>query len=180
MAVPPTGPEGAQDGEELLELGVGEHRRGLVEDDHAGCAAQRLGDLDHLALRDAEAADALTRVDVLEAQLGQALAPRPDARPRQSMMPGRPRGHLAQEQVLGHGEVRHEAELLVHGADAQAAGIVWRSRRIGSAVDLHVAASPATAPARMRMSVDLPAPFSPDERVDLAGARPRSRRRCSA
>ena len=97
--------EGAQDGEELLELGVGEHGRGLVEDDHARHAPQGLGDLDHLALRDAEAADALTRVDALEAQLGQARGRGPMSGPPVDD-PGRTRGHLAEEQVLGHGQMR--------------------------------------------------------------------------
>ena len=49
--------------EELLEFGVAKHGGRLVEHDDAGVARDRLGDLDHLALGDADRVDARAGID---------------------------------------------------------------------------------------------------------------------
>ena len=48
-----------------LDVAAGQRRGRLVEDQHRGVAAERLGDLDHLPARQAEVADQRARVDVL-------------------------------------------------------------------------------------------------------------------
>ena len=101
-----------------------------------GVAAQGLGDLHHLPLRDAQVIHAQVRVDALEAQLLQARAGLPVRRrpvhdARASV------GSSPEEQVLGDAQLRDQAELLVDGADALVAGVVRRPRVIGDAVDCH-------------------------------------------
>ena len=59
--------------EQPLQLGVAEHRGRLVEDDEAGVARQRLGDLDHLPAGDAESSDGHTRFEGEAESLGQLL-----------------------------------------------------------------------------------------------------------
>ena len=56
--------QAAQDAEQLLDLGRGEHGRGLVQDQDAGVAVEHLQDLDPLPLADREAAHRPVEVDV--------------------------------------------------------------------------------------------------------------------
>ena len=56
--------QAADDVEEVLDLAVAQRRGGLVHDEDAGVEAERLGDLDELALADAQALDGPARVDV--------------------------------------------------------------------------------------------------------------------
>jgi hypothetical protein len=54
----------AADGvEQLLQFGVPQDGGRFIEHDDAGIARDRLGDLHHLALRDADCVDARARVD---------------------------------------------------------------------------------------------------------------------
>ena len=80
-------------------------------------------------------------------------------------------GLAADEDVLRDRHVGREGEFLVDGDDARAparpAG--WRSSR-ASPANAMVPASGCCAPDRIFRSVDLPAPFSPRKRMDLAGA----------
>ena len=57
MKLTPSRGKPADDLEQLFKLGPAEHRRGLVEHDDAGVARQGPGDLDHLALGDAQIGD---------------------------------------------------------------------------------------------------------------------------
>ncbi len=115
--------EGPQDGEEALQLLVGQDGRRLVEDDHAGRASQGLGDLHHLPLRDAQVVHAQMGIDALEAQRRQALAGLPMCRRPVHDARGQ-RRQLSEQQVLRHAQLRHEAELLVDGPDALVTGVV--------------------------------------------------------
>ena len=54
-------------------------------------------------------------------------------------------------------------------ASAVVQPVTSRSAPVPLGATSSVPASSPYMPARMRMSVDLPAPFSPDQRVDLAG-----------
>ncbi len=63
MDVPPS-LQLADDAEQLLGLGRGEHRRGLVQDQHVGLPDQRLHDLDPLLEADRQVLDERVRVDV--------------------------------------------------------------------------------------------------------------------
>ena len=72
---------GLQLGQEIidgLDVARGQGRGRLVEDQHLRVAAERLGDLDHLAARQRQVADQRARVDVLAAHAGeQRLGARP-------------------------------------------------------------------------------------------------------
>ena len=81
-------------------------------------------------------------------------APVDDAEPRRRL--------LAEKDVLGDGEVGHDAQLLMHHADAG-------GQRIARRAEVHLAARRSSCgrrysrctPAMIFISVDLPAPFSP-------------------
>ena len=110
----------AQHGEQLVDLLRGEHRGGLVEDQHARLAIERLEDLDALLLADAELLDRGVRVDdqaVARRQLAHALARRREIELR---VLARLR---AEHDVLDDGHHRDQHEVLVHHADAEADGI---------------------------------------------------------
>src|SRR6185503_2770939 len=86
--------------------------------------SQRARDLDHLALRHAEAADRRARIDRggIESEVGH--------QPRRAIVEPAPvdqaetvRWQLAEEDVLGDREVRDEVELLVDDADAEREGV---------------------------------------------------------
>ena len=69
----PLGAQALQHGEDLGHVGGGQRRGGLVEDQDAGLARQRLGDLDDLAARQRQVLDRRQRVDVLAAGARQRL-----------------------------------------------------------------------------------------------------------
>src|SRR5450759_1341155 len=105
-----------RDAEELVDLGLGERRRGLVHDQDVRAERERLRDLDHLLLRHGEPGHACRRVEVqveLLEQLGglavERLVVQHEAAAR---LP-------ADEDVLGHGQVAHEVQLLVDDRDPQ-------------------------------------------------------------
>ena len=167
-ALPSRGDGDAQHGEQLLGLLRGEHRRRLVEDDDVGIAAQALDDLDPLAQPGGEVADEGVGIEaepVALADLADEVAGRAAVEP----------AALAEGDVLPHAELVDEAEVLVDHADAErrrpSAG---RRSRCAPAVDLRSCRCRAsTSPMRIRISVDLPAPFSP--RMPWTSPRWRSR-----
>ncbi len=112
------------------------HRGRLVEDEHVGAAPQHLDDLDPLRLAHRQRRDQPARLDAeAEAlrQLGDlALGPaRVDERPLFRLAP--------EHHVLGHGQGRHQHEVLVH--HAHLARDRRRHRRAGDdlAADAHLA-----------------------------------------
>ncbi len=112
--------------EQVVGLGGREGRGRLVEDEDAGLAGHGPGDLDELAERDRQARDRLVQVDVdtdLPQRLAGVLLELPGA---DHPVPGR---EGAEHDVLGHGHLRHQAQLLVHQGDARA------ERRAGAALD---------------------------------------------
>ena len=163
----------AQDREQPSRLALVERRVGLVEDEHPRPLEQHAAELDELALADRQPPTAYCRVDV-EAEPGE------DGRGRALHRPGRDEaeaGRLAVgEQVGEHRALREEAQLLVDDADAEppraSAGDVERrpARRRARSCRL----SGRTAPARIFISVDLPAPFSPTTAWIGAGSTSRS------
>ena len=111
------GLEVAQDDEQVLRLLGGEHRGRLVEHEHLRAAEQRAQDLHPLLGAHAEVLHAGVRVD------GQAEALRELARAPGRLLVVQQRAVLrlgAEHQVLGDRHHRHEHEVLVHHADAEA------------------------------------------------------------
>ena len=82
-----------------------------------------------------------------------------------------PRDLVAEVDVLGHVEVRDQVELLVDGGDALLDRLGRRGeRRPSSPSQVMVPSSGWWKPESTLISVDLPAPFWPEQAVHLAGA----------
>ena len=105
-----------QDPEQLVDLAVREHRRRLIQDEHPRPGAQRLGDLHHLRLGDAQPVESHVGVQIDAKLLEQGgtvavkRAPVDQAEPVARL--------LLQKHVLGHGEGRDGRKLLVDDGDA--------------------------------------------------------------
>jgi hypothetical protein len=107
--------ERAEDLEQAIGLLRREHRGRLVEDQDLGAAMQRLEDLDALLQADRQVADHGVGIDleaVLRLELADLLA-----RPRQAG-PEAPCALDPQHEVLQHGHVVDQHEMLVDHADA--------------------------------------------------------------
>ena len=102
--------------EQLADLRLREGRGRLVHDQHARLRGQRLGHLHHLLLGDAQRLHRRARVEAHAQPLEQRARLRHQAAPVHHAAAGR---LPAEEDVLGRGELRHEVELLVDGADAE-------------------------------------------------------------
>ena len=105
-----------EDAEHFSHIGGGQRRRRLVEDENLGVARERLGDLDHLPARQRQILDRCQGMHVLGAGPGQrvfrhAALPRPVDQAEAA-------GRGAQEQIVGHRQVRHQREFLEHADDA--------------------------------------------------------------
>ena len=149
---------------------MGGQRRGrLVEDEDAGVDRERLGDLDQLLVGHRQAPDERVGVDPDVEQLEQAFRGAPHLAPRRRSRSRRV-GGSAEEDVLGHREVREQARLLVDDRDPERARGRGAGDRHGFAASSIVPASGAWTPARILTSVLLPAPFSPTSAWTSPGA----------
>ena len=112
----------AQDAEDLLRLLRRQHRRWLVQHQHPRVAVQGLQDLDPLLPADRQGADRLVRVDLP----AEPVAELPDAVLGCRAVQEYPPRHrlLAEQDVLGHRQHRHQHEVLVDHADAAPDGVV--------------------------------------------------------
>jgi len=125
------------DGEEMLGLGLRERGGGLVHDEHLGIERERLGDLDHLALRDRERAQGRVRIDVdMKARQD---APCVGAQSRAVDEAAHAR-FACEVDVLGHGEVRHEVELLMDHRDPGGLGLASGREARGATLVRHATA----------------------------------------
>jgi hypothetical protein len=115
-----------QHAEELVGLLRGQHAGRLVEDEDAGAAIERLQDLDALLQPDRQLADhgvGIDRQAVVAAERCQRL-------PGFRQAAGQQRPALgAQHDVLQHGEVVDQHEVLVDHADAGGDGVLGRADR---------------------------------------------------
>ena len=117
----------AQTAQQVDQLGhlVGSQRGGgLVEDQHLGTAVEGLEDLHPLAGPHGQVSDPAAGVDaeaVAGGQLGDV-----GRSPVEVEQPAAPQRLAPQHQVLGHGEVGDEAEMLLHHAYAQVEGVAGR------------------------------------------------------
>ena len=117
-----TRPQRADAGEQQLHLGLVQHRGRLVQQDQqlpvrGVLQSQRLGQLDHLALREAQLGGARGNVD-LDADLGQLRPRRLLHASRQDGAEPHEAAFLADEDVLGDAHVEQQRLLLEHHADA--------------------------------------------------------------
>jgi len=105
--------------EQAVDFFLGQHGRRLVQNENARAAQQRFGDLDHLLVRNAQPRDGRFHVHALKTDTRQDLL-RLAVCARPIDPPGHlGRGQLAHQDVLGDGQVRNQAELLIHRADSQ-------------------------------------------------------------
>jgi hypothetical protein len=124
--------------EEVRGFARRQHGGGLVEHQHTRVVLQVARDLHHLLLADAQARHGRGRVDVLHADLGQL------ARGLRVQVcavdPAGAVGQAVEQQVLGHRQRAHQAQLLHHHAHALALGVAARRGLERLAVQLHLAA----------------------------------------
>ena len=154
--------------EQLPDLALAQGGRRLVHDEDARLVGQRPCDLDHLLLREPEAAHAGIGIQRYT-QIGEysrCLTPHP--RPVEHAGP--PGRGLAQEDVLRHGEVWNETELLIDRADAELSRPV-RIAEIGrTAVEENLASVPAHGTAEDLHQRGFAGAVLAEERMHFAGA----------
>ena len=113
--------EVAQVAEQLVHLVRHEHRRRFVEDEDLGASEEDLEDLDPLALTELEALHQLVRMDPQPIPLTQLDDPAAGGLEVDHRPPGR---LTAEDDVLEHGEVAGQHEVLVDHADARGDGVL--------------------------------------------------------
>ena len=128
------GLEVANDLEEPRGLLGGEAARGLVEGDDAGAAPERLGDLDHLALRDREAAELGVGRDVLADEREQTRGLRAESGVIEEQTTTRV---AADQEVFRDRHLGHEMELLINDGDAGGDCLGGRGEDALRAVEAH-------------------------------------------
>ena len=153
----------AQRGEQIVDLGRGQHRGRLVEHEHLGVAVQRLEDLGALALADGELPDVRVRIDLQAVplgHLGEALLDRV---------------HVGEAHPAAQPSATFSATVSV-GTSMKCWWIMPMPWRIASVGDVIVTSWPLRKmvpssgwynPYRIFIRVLLPAPFSPEEGVHL-------------
>ncbi len=159
-------PQLADDAEQLLGLGRGEHRRRLVQDQHVRLPDQRLDDLDALLDADRQVLDERVRVDVeavavgeLARRLGAGLAPVEEAAGADLLD--------AERDVLRDREHRHQHEVLVHHADAGRDRVLRRAEARRLAVYVYLALVGLGQPVQDVHQGGLPRPVLAEQGVDL-------------
>ena len=127
--------QGGDDGEQPLDLALGERRGRLVHDQHLGLDRQRPRDLDELLLGGAQPLQHLLRTARQADDVEQLLRPRPHAGVVDAAEP--PARHVAHEDVLEDAEIAEQAGMLVHDRDAAAGRLQRRPGLDRDAVDEH-------------------------------------------
>ena len=155
--------------EQPLDLVTGERRGGLVEQDDAAAAQQRLGALHLLLLRDRQMARELADIDG-ETQRRQRLLRLP-AKSGPVDPAGEPctRRQLAHEHGLRHRQLRHQRRLLRHQVDAALVGIVRGRERDRGAIEAQLAGGRAKQPGKDLEQRGFAGAVLAHHRVDAAG-----------
>ncbi len=108
-----------------------QHGGRLVEHEQPRLAHQAFDDLDALALADREVFDLGERLEREAVLLGDVVEPaRAGAAIEHAL-------GLAEQDVVDHGQIAHQAEMLVHHRDAARERIGGRRRPVGRSVELH-------------------------------------------
>ena len=166
------GGEAAQDGEDLLGLLWRQDRRRLVQHQDRGFAVERLEDLDPLLPADRQRADLGVRID-LEAEPPAELDD-PPAR-LLAVEEDRVRHRLvAEEDVLGDRQHRHEHEVLVDHADPSGDRVGGPADLTGLAVEQDLALVWRGEPVQDVHQRRLAGAVLAEQGVDLAGRTSRS------
>ena len=139
----------ARDREQPLGLLRGQHGGRLVEDQHVRGAVQRAQDLHALLVADRQLADARPRVD---AQAVPATELADQLLRRGVVVAAAPARLAAHRDVLGHGQVAEQPEVLVDHPDAVGVGVLHRVDPHGLAVDADLAGVGARRRRRARSS----------------------------
>ena len=159
----------ADQAQDQTDLVVGQRRGRLVQQQHARAAADRLDDLDHLALIVGQVRDLAVGRDgdaVARQQFG-GLRPH-GAHPHH---PERTHGRFVGEKdVLGHGLGRDQVDVLVDGDDAARQRIVGAAQAQGLAVQHQRAGVGRVEPGQHLGQGRLAGPILADEAMNLAGA----------
>ncbi|KAF1061132.1 MAG: hypothetical protein GAK39_05910 [Variovorax sp.] len=158
-----------QQPQQRVAVGLVEARGGLVEDQQAHLLRERLGDLHQLLLAHAEVGHQRGR-GFLQAHLGEQLA-----RPRIGREPvdhATARDLVAEEDVLGDRQQRHQRELLVDDDDAEllAVGDAPEAARLALEQDLAVVRVAGVDAAEHLHQRGLASAVLAHHRVDLARA----------
>ena len=125
--------QAAQQREETLHVSAPEAARRLVEHQHPAADRERAGDLDELLRGHRERADRRVGRNVVVPEIGQRAAGQlAHARTIEHAVS---RGLRTEQNVLHHGEVRRERQLLINHRDACAAALDRAARRVRLAVN---------------------------------------------
>ncbi len=122
-------------GEEGFGLALGQHGSRLVEDQHARIAVERLKDLHALALADREIADPRIGID------GEPEARGDPEQLRPRLLPARAQAEQrlgTDDDIVEHGEIGGQREMLMHHADARLDRGARLARRQGLAKGPHL------------------------------------------
>jgi hypothetical protein len=156
--------------EQVRGVLVVQARGRLVQDEQPDVLGQRLGDLDQLLLPDAELADGGDRVLVEAHRAEQPTGLGVGAVPVDEPAPAAPL--VAQEDVLGDRQVRHQRELLVDDRDPGALAVpdVGERHRPAVEADLAVVGARRVHPGQHLHERGLAGAVLAADRVDLAAA----------
>ena len=162
----PLVPQLAHDAHQLVGLVGGEHGGGLVEHEHLRLPRQRLDDLHALLGADGEVLDDGVGVDV-EVEAGGELADRAPGGGEVEEAEGA--GLVAEHDVLGDGERRHQHEVLVDHADPRAHGVAGAAEADRGVVQQDLAAVGPVQPVQHVHQRGLARSVLPQQGVDLTG-----------
>ena len=159
----------ADQAQDQPDLAVGQRRGRLVEQQHAGPPADRLDDLDHLALVVGQVLDLAVGRDgdaVARQQLGGLRAHRAHAHDPERA----DRRLVGEEHVLRHGLGRDQVDVLVDGDDAARQRIVGAAQAQRLAVQRQGAGIGRVEPGQHLGQGRLAGPVLADQAVHAAGA----------
>ena len=158
------GPQLTETGEEGVDLLGGEHAGGLVEDDELGPRHQHLEDLHPLALADGQVADEGRGVAGQPVAGGGLVDLAGQSGPVEAEAPA----GQGEGDVLGHGQRRHQAQVLEHHADAEVTGDGGRVDAHRRAGEAHLARVGSVDAVDQLHEGALAGPVLPQQGVDLA------------
>lgn len=152
---------------QLVGLLRGEHRRRLVEDEHARVTGERLDDLDPLLHTDGEILDERIRVDVEAETVGDLAHLRAGAVEVEAA--SELRLLVPEHHVLCDREHRDEHEVLVHHADSGGHRIAWAGEALHDIVEQDLALVGLIEAVEHVHQGGLACPVLAEQGVDLAG-----------